>query len=94
MDFMERYESSQRLMRLQAYGASRLSAIGKSIEDVPAIVAEALADPSPEAVAQAKLIVADIMNRTSYLEDYVKTEEDDRLQAAFNDALAHDRARA
>lgn len=94
MDFMERYEQSQRLMRLQAYGASRLAATGKSVEDVHDIVAKALADPSPEAVAQAKLIVADIMSRTSYLEPYAETEEDDLLQAAFEAARARARVRA
>jgi len=93
MDLMERYERSQHLMRLQAYGASRLTAAGKRVEDIPDIVAEALANPSPEAVAQAKLIVADIMSRASYLEPYVESDDDDALQAAFDEARAPVRAR-
>jgi hypothetical protein len=63
MDVMERYEQAQRLGSLQAYGETRLAETGRTLEEIPDIVAKVLADPDPEAVAQAKLIVAGLRNR-------------------------------
>jgi hypothetical protein len=63
MDVMERYELTQRLVELQAYGEERLAAAEQSSSDIPALVARALADPDPDAVAQAKLIVAGLRGR-------------------------------
>lgn len=63
MDVMERYELTQRLVELQAYGEERLAAAGKTSPDIPELVAKALADPDPDAIAQAKLIVAGLRGR-------------------------------
>ncbi|MEW6476167.1 MAG: hypothetical protein AB1679_28240 [Actinomycetota bacterium] len=63
MDVMERYERAQQLTQLQAYGEERLVAAGWKRLDVPSLVEAALADPDPEAVAQAKLIVAGLRGR-------------------------------
>lgn len=86
MDIMERYERAQRMARVQAYGAERLASTRRSLEDIPEIVAAALANPAPEAVAQAKLIVADIVNRRGYIDDYVETSDDAILRSAFEQA--------
>ncbi len=86
MDIMERFERAQRLAHFQAYGAERLASTGKNLDDIPEIVAAALANPAPEAVAQAKLIVADIVNRHGYIEDYVESPDDAELLAAFEQA--------
>lgn len=63
MDVMERYELTQRLVELQAYGEERLAAAGKASSDIPELVAKALADLDPDAIAQAKLIVASLRGR-------------------------------
>jgi hypothetical protein len=63
MDVMERYERAQRLTELQAYGEERLAAAGWSPLDLPQLVEAALVDPDPDAVAQAKLIVAGLRGR-------------------------------
>jgi hypothetical protein len=63
MDVMERYELAQRLVELQAYGEERLAGAGRTTADIPALVAKALADPDPNAVAEAKLIVAGLRGR-------------------------------
>jgi hypothetical protein len=63
MDVMERYELAQRLIELQAYGEERLAATGRTTADIPKLVAKALADPDPNAVAEAKLIVAGLHGR-------------------------------
>ena len=63
MDVMERYELAQRLVELQAYGEERLAAAGRVASDIPELVARALADPDPNAVAEAKLIVAGLRRR-------------------------------
>lgn len=63
MDVMERYELAQRLVEIQAYGEERLAAAGRTMADIPNLVAKALADPDPAAVAQAKLIVAGLRGR-------------------------------
>ena len=63
MDVMERYELAQRLVELQAYGEERLAASGQTTADIPALVAKALEDPDPNAVAEAKLIVAGLRRR-------------------------------
>jgi hypothetical protein len=63
MDVMERYEQAQGLAGYQAYGEQRLAAAGYQIADIPSLVAKVLADPDPEGVAQAKLIVAGLARR-------------------------------
>jgi hypothetical protein len=63
MDVMERYELAQRLVELQAYGEERLASAGRTTADIPGLVAKALADPDPNAVAEAKLIVAGLRRR-------------------------------
>lgn len=63
LDVMERYELAQRLIEIQAYGEERLASAGRSETDIPELVAEALADPDPDAVAQAKLVVAGLRGR-------------------------------
>jgi hypothetical protein len=63
MDVMERYELAQRLVELQAYGEERLAMSGRTMADIPGLVAKALADPDPDAVAEAKLIVAGLRGR-------------------------------
>src|SRR2546423_950085 len=63
MDVMERYELTQRLVELQAYGEEQLAAAGKASADIPELVAKALADADPDAIAQAKLIVAGLRSR-------------------------------
>ena len=63
MDVMERYELAQRLIELQAYGEERLATTGRTTADIPGLVARALADPDPDAVAEAKLIVAGLRDR-------------------------------
>jgi hypothetical protein len=63
MEVMERYELAQRLVELQAYGEERLAGTGRTAADIPGLVAKALADPDPNAVAEAKLIVAGLRGR-------------------------------
>lgn len=84
MDVMERYERAQRLARLQAYGAEHLASSGRRLADITEIVAAALANPAPEAVAQVKLIVADIVNRHDEVEVYVEPSDDAALREVFN----------
>ena len=55
--------AAQRLVELQAYGEERLAAAGKASADIPELVAKALADADPDAIAQAKLIVAGLRSR-------------------------------
>lgn len=88
MDVMERIEIADELVQLQAYGAQRLELSGRSRADIPQIVAAALANPSPEAVAEAKLIVAGIQNvptwdssldsQSTFAEDFRAAMEHDR----------------
>lgn len=63
MNVMEQLELVQELGKSQAYGAQQLVVAGRTIEDIPEIVEKALANPDPGAVAQAKLIVADLSKR-------------------------------
>lgn len=67
MDVMERYELAQRLVELQAYGEERLASAGRVTSDIPGLVARALADPDPNAVAvaEAKLTVAGLRGRAT-----------------------------
>lgn len=60
---MEQLELVQELGRSQAYGAQRLADCGRTADEIPEIVQKALADPDPEAAAQAKLVVADLSRR-------------------------------
>ena len=60
---MEQLELVQELGRSQAYGAQRLADCRRTVDEIPEIVQRALADPDPEAVAQAKLVVADLSRR-------------------------------
>ena len=64
MERYERYERIQRLARLQAYGAETLADSGHTVEGIPDLVAKALANPTPEGIAQADLIVAEISRRS------------------------------
>jgi hypothetical protein len=86
MDVMERYERAQQLAVLQAYGEERLAAAGWRPLDLPALVDAALADPDPDAVAQAKLIVAGLRGR---LPVDARTGELHPVAEAFT-ALLHD----
>ena len=63
MKVMERYERTQRLAEIQAYGAERLAESGYQIEDFPDLLAATLANPSHEATTRADLIVAEISRR-------------------------------
>lgn len=83
MKVMDRYERAQRLSEIQAYGAERLAASGYGVEDIPDLVAKALADPSPEALAQADLIVAEISRRAAPIL-HEGSEDDDVLRAAYD----------
>jgi hypothetical protein len=87
MGVMEQLELAQELARTQAYGAQRLAEAGYTVEDIPDIVARALAEPDPEAIAQAKLIVADLSRRYR-LERASPAEDDSELRAALTSALA------
>ncbi len=58
MDVMEQLELANQLARVQAYGAARLSESGLTHSDIPELVARAIADPDPQALAEAKLIIA------------------------------------
>ena len=60
---MEQLELAQELGRTQAYGAQRLAEAGRTVEDVAEIVEKALVNPDPEALVQAKIIVADLSRR-------------------------------
>lgn len=80
---MERYERAQRLAQLQAYGAERLAESGYSVEDIPGLVATALANPTPEGIAQADLIVAEISRRSKPIVR-VPSAGDTMLRAAYD----------
>ncbi|MHB8319992.1 MAG: hypothetical protein ACYDEP_12320 [Acidimicrobiales bacterium] len=86
IDIMEELELVQEIGRLQAFGAQRLAEAGYTIEDIPEIVDKALADPDPEALAQAKLIVAG-MTRTWPSPICVASPDDERRRVAFYEAL-------
>jgi predicted DNA-binding protein len=58
MDLSEREEALDSLLRLQAYGQRQAESLGVRYEDIPDLVQEALANPDPVALAQAKLICA------------------------------------
>lgn len=60
MDVMDRYEAALKLVQVQAYGSTRLALVRMEVTDIPELVERALADPNPDAVAQAKLILAGI----------------------------------
>ena len=83
---MERYERAQQLTELQAYGEERLAAAGWRPLAIAELVEAALADPDPDAIAQAKLIVAGLRARHP-----VPPRDGDRHPAAqaFSDLL-HD----
>ncbi|MFA5773802.1 MAG: hypothetical protein WC864_00300 [Ilumatobacteraceae bacterium] len=57
MDVMEQLELVNQLVRVQAYGATRLSESRLTLADIPDLVARAIADPDPKALAEAKLII-------------------------------------
>ncbi len=63
LDVMEKLELARRLGRTQAYGEQRLVAMDLTVADIPDLVARALADPDPDAVAKAKLIVSGTQRR-------------------------------
>lgn len=88
MRVMEQLEMAQELARTQAYGAQRLAAAGHTIEDIPEIVARALAEPNPDAIAQAKLIVADLSRRYRVAPRQAPADDDEALRAAVAAALA------
>jgi hypothetical protein len=63
LDVMETYELAERLIEVQIYGEERLAASGIDPADIPDLVERTLADPHPDAVAKAKLIVAGLHRR-------------------------------
>jgi hypothetical protein len=87
MRVMEQLELAQELARTQAYGAQRLAEARYAIEDIPDIVARALAEPDPDAIAQAKLIVADLARRSRVVRREPPGDEAE-LRAAVAAALA------
>lgn len=90
MNVMEQLELVQGLGRSQAYGAQRLADAGRTIEEIPEIVEKALASPDPDAVAQAKLVVADLTKR--YLAPQPEPLADDEaLRAAVREAISQTR---
>jgi hypothetical protein len=86
IDIMEEFELVQAIGHLQAFGAQRLAEAGYTIEDIPDIVDKALADPDPEAIAQAKLIVAG-MTRTWPSPVCTPSPNAEQRRAAFYEAL-------
>lgn len=80
LDVMERYESAIRLAQVQAYGSTRLAAAELQEQDLPRLVEAALADPDPEAIAQAKLLVASLRGERAEL---VRTGEPHPTAEAF-----------
>lgn len=86
LDVMERLERVERLSRVQSYGAGQLYDAGLTQDDIPGTVAKALSNPTPESVAQAKLIVAAMSKRwtTPVRGD---GESDARLLTAFQEAI-------
>ncbi|MHB8296441.1 MAG: hypothetical protein ACYDH5_17875 [Acidimicrobiales bacterium] len=83
---MEQFDLVQGIGRTQAYGAQRLAEAGRSIDDIEDIVEKALADADPEAIVQAKLIVADLSRRYP-APRRIPAESDEALQSAVNAAL-------
>lgn len=68
MSLMERVEAAEQLGKLQAYGQSRANRRGLSPQDIPRLVEEALANPDPRAVAEAKLICAALRAEEAHAE--------------------------
>jgi hypothetical protein len=58
MDKGEQTDALVELRELQAYGAARAAERGISSEDISRLVQDALTDPDPVAVAEARAIVA------------------------------------
>ncbi len=83
---MEQLELAQELGRTQAYGAQRLAEAGRTIEDISEIVEKALADPDPEALVQAKIIVADHSRRFP-APKRAPSENDEALQVVVKRAF-------
>jgi hypothetical protein len=88
MEIMERYERAQQLAQLQAYGEERLAATGRTAADIPQLVEAALADPDPDAVAQAKLIVTSLRGRYAVAP---RSGEPHPVVAAFTELLDAER---
>lgn len=84
LDVMEKLDLAQRLERVQAYGEGKLVERGLTSADIPAIIDKAIANGSPEAIAQAKLIVADISRRWSAPR---LTPPDEGFMAVYESAL-------
>lgn len=83
---MEQLELVRELGRSQAYGAQQLADAGHTIEDIPGIVEKALASLDPEAIAQAKLIVADLSRRYPGPKR-VPSDDDERFRAVVRQAI-------
>lgn len=86
-DVMERLELAQQLGRTQAYGAERLAEGGYTTDDIPEIVERALASRDPAAVAQARLVVADITRSWPAPHRDDAAPEAGKLRQAFSEAL-------
>jgi hypothetical protein len=90
VDDQEHFQLLHDLRRSQAYGAERLAASGYTIEDIPRLVAEAMANPSPEAVAMAKKITDEIAERARPIPPRVPGPDDERLRRVVEEARAED----
>lgn len=90
---MEQFELVQEIGRTQAYGAQRLAEAGRRPEDIAEIVERALVSPDPEAVAQAKIIVADLSRRYPAGQSTPTESDYEELRAAMSAALDEDNDR-
>lgn len=68
MDVMEQLALANELARVQACGAARLSESRLTPAEIPELVARAIADPNPQALAEAKLIIAALPARSRSLD--------------------------
>ena len=80
---------AQRVAEIQAYGEQRLADAGSTITDIPAIVDRVLADPDPVALAEARLLVASIRNRSRLDRAHDVEREPDTEELAFREAAAN-----
>jgi hypothetical protein len=87
MDVMERLEAVKDLQKTQAYGADRLSEQKRSLDDVPRVVEQALTDPDPAIVAQAKLVVS-LLAKERHRVDAAGRSTDGVVAEALADALS------
>ena len=65
---MEQLELANQVARVQAYGAARLSESRLTHAEIPDLVARAIANPDPQALAEAKLIIAALPARSRSLD--------------------------